>query len=76
MKLKKKGTGEPVPFIVLAGTDSRHYNEICDCVIRFAPLRLNKQQLNSPHGLNENISIDALYDASKFYRYFIENYKG
>ncbi|CUN51346.1 M20/M25/M40 family metallo-hydrolase [Clostridium disporicum] len=67
---------KPVPFIVLAGTDARHYNEICDCVVRFAPLRLNKQQLNSPHGLDENISIDALYGASKFYRYFIENYKG
>lgn len=66
---------KPVPFVVLAATDSRHYNEICDCVVRFSPLRLNKQQLNSPHGLDENISIDALYDASQFYRYFIENYK-
>ena len=63
------------PFILNAATDSRHYNEICDCVVRFSPLRLNKQQLNSPHGLDENISIDALYDASQFYRYFIENYK-
>ena len=67
---------KPVPFIVLAGTDARHYNEISDCVVRFAPLRLSKQQLNSPHGLDENISIDALYGASEFYRYFIENYKG
>lgn len=66
---------KPIPYTMLGATDSRHYNEICDCVVRFSPLRLNKQQLNSPHGLDENVSIDALYDATMFYRYFIENYK-
>lgn len=64
----------PIPYTVLAATDSRHYNDICECVVRFSPLRLNKQQLNSPHGLDENVSIDALYEATLFYRYFIENY--
>jgi carboxypeptidase PM20D1 len=63
------------PYIMLGGTDSRHYTKISDCVVRFAPLRLNNQQLQSPHGLDENVSIDALYDATKFYRYFIENYR-
>ena len=62
------------PYVMLAGTDSRHYCDICDCVIRFAPLKLNKQQLNSPHGLDENISIDSLVGACEFYRSFIENY--
>ena len=64
------------PYIMLGATDSRHYTDICDCVVRFSPLRLNKQQLNSPHGLDENISIDSLYEATLFYKYFIENYKG
>ena len=26
------------PFVMLGGTDGRHYNEISDCVIRFSPL--------------------------------------
>ncbi|MBQ3422308.1 MAG: M20/M25/M40 family metallo-hydrolase, partial [Romboutsia sp.] len=62
------------PYIMLAGTDSRHYCDVCDCVIRFAPLKLNNQQLNSPHGINENVSIDSLVGACEFYRYFIQNY--
>ena len=38
--------------------------------------KLTNQQLQSTHAVNENISIDALYDAVRFYKYFIENYKG
>ena len=64
------------PYIMLAGTDSRHYTKICDSVVRFAPIKLTNQQLQSTHAVNENISIDALYDAVRFYKYFIENYKG
>jgi len=67
---------EPSPYIMLGGTDSRHYTRICDTVIRFSPLKINNQQLRSIHAVDENISIDALYDATRFYRYFIENYKG
>ena len=67
---------EPSPYIMLGGTDSRHYTRICDSVIRFSPLKITKQQLQSVHAVDENISVDALYDATRFYRYFIENYKG
>ena len=67
---------EPSPYIMLGGTDSRHYTRICDSVIRFSPLKITKQQLQSIHAVDENISVDALYDATRFYRYFIENYKG
>ena len=65
---------EPSSYIMLGATDSRHYTDICDCVLRFSPLKLSKHQLNSVHGLDENISIDALYGATKFYRHFIENF--
>ena len=67
---------KPSPYIMLGGTDSRHYTRICDSVVRFAPLKITNQQLQSRHGINENVSVDALYDAVRFYRYFIENYKG
>ena len=62
------------PYVMLASTDSRFYCDICDCVIRFTPLKLNSQQLDSIHGIDENVSIDALVDACEFYRYFIQNY--
>lgn len=67
---------KPTPYIMLGGTDSRHYTRICDSVIRFSPLKITNQQLQSVHAIDENISMDALYDAVRFYRYFIENYKG
>ena len=64
-----------VPMILPAGTDARHFTEICPCVIRFAPIRLSAQQLASVHSENENIDIDAISDAVMFYKEFVRNYK-
>lgn len=65
----------PVPFILPAGTDARWLTEICPCVLRFAPIRLSKQQLASVHSENENIDLDAIADAVEFYTDFLRNYK-
>lgn len=62
------------PFILPAGTDARTLTDVCDCVLRFAPIRLSSQQLASVHSENENIDVDAVEDAVKFYRHFLENY--
>lgn len=64
----------PVPMILPAGTDARHFTDICPCVLRFAPIRLSAQQLASVHGENENIDLDAIRDAVKFYKVFLESY--
>lgn len=64
----------PVPMILPAGTDARHFTDICPCVLRFAPIRLSAQQLVSVHGENENIDFDAIRDAVKFYKVFLESY--
>ncbi len=64
----------PVPMILPAGTDARHFTEICPCILRFAPIRLSAQQLASVHSENENIDIDAIGDAVQFYRMFLEEY--
>ena len=63
------------PYILPAGTDGRHLSDICDCVIRFAPITMDDQQFASVHSENENISLESIGDAVAFYRYFIENYK-
>lgn len=65
----------PVPFILPAGTDARWLTEICSCVLRFAPIRLSAQQLVSVHSENENIDLDAVAGAVKFYSDFLRNYK-
>jgi len=63
-----------VPFIMLAGTDARHYTKICDCVLRFVPLMMTGEQLSSAHAVNENIDIESLERAILFYRELIRNY--
>ena len=65
----------PIPMILPAGTDARHFTELCPCVIRFAPIRLSAQQLASVHSENENIDINAIADAVAFYKEFVKNYK-
>lgn len=63
------------PFILPAGTDARTLTDICPCVLRFAPIRLSKEQLASVHAENENIDLDAVAAAVAFYKEFVKSYK-
>ena len=63
------------PFILPAGTDSRHMTDVCDCVIRFAPIDIDDSQYASVHSENENISLNAIGNAVEFYTRFIKKYK-
>ncbi len=65
----------PIPMILPAGTDARHFTEICPCILRFAPIRLSAQQLASVHSENENIDVDVIGDAVAFYRLFLKEYR-
>lgn len=56
------------PYILLGGTDSRFFEEICDNCIRFAPFTIDDQQFGSMHGLNENMDISTLPSAVKFFK--------
>lgn len=56
------------PYILLGGTDSRYFEEICDNCIRFAPFTIDEQQFGSMHGLNENMSVETLPTAVLFFR--------
>ena len=59
------------PYVMTGGTDAKYYTGICDNCIRFAPLYINKQQYESIHGLNENISVGALPMGVDFYKLLI-----
>ena len=60
------------PFIMLGGTDGRHYNEICDCVIRFTPAKLSKEERAGVHGLDEKIKVESLEKCLEFYQRLLE----
>ena len=61
------------PFILPAGTDARHFSNLSDAVIRFAPIDINNQQYGSVHNMDENIGTDAVVRAVKFYRELLKN---
>ena len=63
-----------VPCVMLGGTDARHFATHCPCTVRFMPMILNNQQLSSVHGLDENLSVDALARAVEFYTLLVRNY--
>lgn len=63
------------PYILPAGTDAWRLTPVCNCVLRFAPTRMSKQQLGSIHAANENLDISAIAEAATFYRYFVENFR-
>jgi carboxypeptidase PM20D1 len=56
-----------VPYIVLGGTDARHYAGVSKHVYRFSPYEFSKADRASMHAVNESISIDALAKGIEFY---------
>ena len=60
------------PFIMLGGTDGRHYNEISDCVIRFTPMKLTNEDRKGVHGLNEKVKVETLEKCLEFYKRLLQ----
>lgn len=61
-----------VPYIMNAASDSRFFDRVSDVCIRFAPFLIDKAQLASIHGKDENINIETLGPAVDFYKYIIK----
>ena len=55
------------PYVMTGATDARFYQEICDHVVRFAPVVYGPEQMRGMHGLNENIEYACLPGAVAFY---------
>ena len=60
------------PYVMTGGTDAKHYKEISEHCLRFAPLYIDSQQYASIHGLNENIYQGALPYGVDFYKKVIQ----
>ena len=61
------------PYLLLGGTDSRNFRDLCDCVYRFLPVELEADGLRRAHGTNERIPLDGFANGARFYRRLIEN---
>lgn len=56
------------PYIMMAASDARHLARICPAVYRFSPLRMDKAQRGSIHGIEENVAVESLGRGVVFYR--------
>lgn len=63
------------PYLILGGTDARHFQDICDCVMRFTPIMYADDQMAGMHSSNESIDIDALGGGVNFMKELIKNNK-
>jgi carboxypeptidase PM20D1 len=54
-------------FIMVATTDSRHYQNLADGIFRFSPHRLTPQEMGRVHGHDERVSLENLRRGVEFY---------
>ncbi len=61
------------PTLMIAGTDSKHYEGISQDVYRFLPIRLCAEDLSRIHGPNERIAPADFERLIRFYIRLVEN---
>lgn len=60
------------PYLVLGGTDARHYGLITRNALRFTPILMSKEDVGSVHGVNEKLSIKECSRMVGFYIAYIQ----
>ena len=61
------------PGLMVAATDSRHFESVADNVYRFSPVRARPEDLARFHGTNERISTANLVELIQFYHQLLKN---
>ena len=64
------------PYLVLGGTDARHYGALTDDLYRFSPFVYTRDDRRRIHGTDERIAVDKLSDAVRFYMRLIRSTAG
>jgi len=63
----------PVPFLMIGGTDTRHYEGLTRNVYRFNPIVATTELVSGAHGTNERVRADDFVRAARFYAQLIRN---
>ena len=63
-----------VPFLLTAGTDARHFTDVADNILRFAPIDLSKKQFATIHAADEHIGIENIGQCVVFYKDLVRRF--
>ena len=66
-------TAVPVPFLMIGGTDTRHYEGLTRNVYRFNPIVATSELVSGAHGTNERVRADDFARAARFFAQLIRN---
>ena len=64
------------PYLIMGGTDCRHFHALTDTALRFTPVRVTSAQNAACHTVNENITVASLAEGVRFFKQFLQNYPG
>lgn len=61
------------PYLVVAGTDSKHFYSLSPNIYRFIMIKVNSEGLKRIHGVNEQLPVDDYRSAIQFFSYLLED---
>jgi carboxypeptidase PM20D1 len=61
------------PNLLVAGTDTKHFEKLSSNIYRFQPIKAGPQDLSRPHGINERIGVEDYKEVVRFYIQLIRN---
>ena len=63
------------PYLIMGGTDCRHFHALSDTALRFCPVRMTNEQNASCHAVDENVTLSSLAEGVRFYKRLLKNYE-
>ena len=63
------------PYVIMGGTDCRHFHALTENALRFAPVRMTSEQSASCHAVDENVTVSTLSEGVMFFKDFLKGYK-
>lgn len=60
------------PYLVMGGTDTYHYEDICDNLYRYSPFVVNTSLLLTTHSTNERCPVAALGEGVQFFKRYMK----
>jgi carboxypeptidase PM20D1 len=64
------------PYLVMGGTDARHFQSLTEDVYRFMPFVLSDEDMTRIHGTNERVSVEGFATAVRFFVRLLRNAAG